>query len=265
MKRFTETDKWKDAWFLDLSPEEKCIWMYLTDECDPAGVIEPCARILTALVGGDVDFDSFLQKAGAERIARLGCGKLWLAKFCDFQYPNGVSAKAKFHSKVRESVRKHALPIPIECPSNTHSIPKGNPFNGAQVKVEVEDKVEVKDSPSWKRLSKAEQARTKAPLEAVSESMRRIGALFNRRESTAWTVAEVLVWESTDPAPEEIDLICRFYELKDKQGDGPNLWKSDLTTLLNQWVQQLDRARSELAKRQPGTFEDPNGATRRGL
>lgn len=38
--RFTNTDKWSDAWFSELKPNEKLLFMYLCDNCDIAGFIE---------------------------------------------------------------------------------------------------------------------------------------------------------------------------------------------------------------------------------
>ena len=38
--RFTKTEKWEDAWFSELSPYEKLLFMYLSDKCDIAGFIE---------------------------------------------------------------------------------------------------------------------------------------------------------------------------------------------------------------------------------
>lgn len=38
--RFTDTEKWRDAWFLDLNPTEKILFNYLCDNCDIAGFIE---------------------------------------------------------------------------------------------------------------------------------------------------------------------------------------------------------------------------------
>jgi len=38
--RFTNTDKWSDAWFLNLKPMEKLLFYYLCDNCDIAGFIE---------------------------------------------------------------------------------------------------------------------------------------------------------------------------------------------------------------------------------
>jgi hypothetical protein len=38
--RFTNTDKWKDAWYIKLKPLEKLLFNYLCDNCDIGGFIE---------------------------------------------------------------------------------------------------------------------------------------------------------------------------------------------------------------------------------
>lgn len=38
--RFTNTEKWNDAWFSNLKPLEKLLFIYLCDNCDIAGFIE---------------------------------------------------------------------------------------------------------------------------------------------------------------------------------------------------------------------------------
>lgn len=40
MKRLVETDRWKDAWFIDLHPNAKLLLSYLYDNCDEAGFID---------------------------------------------------------------------------------------------------------------------------------------------------------------------------------------------------------------------------------
>lgn len=50
-KRLTETNKWKDAWFLDLSIEGKVLFQYLCDNCDMAGFYQRHDRTISALTG----------------------------------------------------------------------------------------------------------------------------------------------------------------------------------------------------------------------
>ncbi len=38
--RFTETEKWNDAWFSGLKPLSKLLFLYLCDQCDVAGFLE---------------------------------------------------------------------------------------------------------------------------------------------------------------------------------------------------------------------------------
>ena len=43
--RFTDTDKWKDAWFTNLSQIEMLLFLYLCDNCNIAGIIEVNYRL----------------------------------------------------------------------------------------------------------------------------------------------------------------------------------------------------------------------------
>lgn len=51
MKRFTETDKWKDTWFRKLQPAEKLLWIYILDNCDNAGFFELDVEMCCFLTG----------------------------------------------------------------------------------------------------------------------------------------------------------------------------------------------------------------------
>jgi hypothetical protein len=39
-KRFTDSEKWEDPFFTNLTNDEKVIWIYLLDHCDNAGVLK---------------------------------------------------------------------------------------------------------------------------------------------------------------------------------------------------------------------------------
>jgi len=49
--RFTNTDKWNDAWFVSLHPNEKLLFNFLCDNCDIAGFIEIIPAIWAAQTG----------------------------------------------------------------------------------------------------------------------------------------------------------------------------------------------------------------------
>lgn len=51
--RFTNTDKWGDAWFSELRPIEKLLFNYLCDNCDIAGFIEVTLKKWSMDIGAD--------------------------------------------------------------------------------------------------------------------------------------------------------------------------------------------------------------------
>ncbi len=121
-KRFTETEKWRDKWFRSLSPEYKLAWNYLCDNCDAAGVIELDEEMANFQIGGEVDWEDFVDNVSkrdvpedgrkfAERIMRLPCGKLWITDFIRFQYPTGVSDSSNAHGPIRSSIERYDLPV----------------------------------------------------------------------------------------------------------------------------------------------------------
>lgn len=52
--RYTFTDKWNDAWFSNLKPIEKLLFMYLCDNCNCAGFIEIILKKWIVDIGTDM-------------------------------------------------------------------------------------------------------------------------------------------------------------------------------------------------------------------
>lgn len=105
-KRFTETGKWDDPWFRKLPPKLKCVWNYLCDRCDAAGVIDPDYQDMTFKVGERVTEKDM--KAFDGRISVLAGGKLFLVKFIQFQYGE-LSEASKPHAAVLSILRRHGI------------------------------------------------------------------------------------------------------------------------------------------------------------
>lgn len=132
-KRFTETDKWKDKWFRSLRPEYKLAYLYLLDNCDPAGVIDIDEELAEFQIGMAIDWDSFFRLA-ENRITKIRNGKRWITKFIDYQYTNLGDSNA--HIPVKKSIERNDLPY--ENPRVREGFAKG--LRRSQVKEKEKEK-----------------------------------------------------------------------------------------------------------------------------
>lgn len=87
-KRFTDTNKWEDSWFRELSPKSKCFWFYITDKCDNAGVWKPDLKLASFIIGEPIESEQILKEtnAGKERIKILETGEWHILDFVKFQF-----------------------------------------------------------------------------------------------------------------------------------------------------------------------------------
>ena len=84
MKRYVETDRWFDPFFMELSPDAKLFYSYLCDRCNNAGVFERNDRIARTCINKDIDFDACIEELG-DRVEKLSSGKFWLTRFIRVQ------------------------------------------------------------------------------------------------------------------------------------------------------------------------------------
>jgi hypothetical protein len=84
-KRFTETRKWNDPWFQDLDPAFKCVWGYILDHCDNAGVWVINTKLMSFQVGKNFTWEAVKSKFG-NRLREFSPGRVWVPKFIEFQY-----------------------------------------------------------------------------------------------------------------------------------------------------------------------------------
>lgn len=103
-KRFTDTEKWKDPWYRQLKPVEKCAWTYVLDNCDNAGIYKVDLDLMAFCIGCDVeDLNGIVDKFNS-RVRVLDKEKWFIEKFIKFQY-GVLSEDCKPHKPVIERLK----------------------------------------------------------------------------------------------------------------------------------------------------------------
>lgn len=103
-KRFTATEKWEKQWYRKLAPVHKCLWQYLCDKCDIAGVWEPDFELASMQIGAPVTGDDL--RVFGDRLRLLENGKIYLLSFVEFQYGK-LSKDCRPHGPVFALLQKH--------------------------------------------------------------------------------------------------------------------------------------------------------------
>lgn len=135
VKRFTDTDKWRDPWFRRLSPEHKLAWDYICTNCDNAGVWVIDWDLFEYMSGAKI-IPSEVMAAFGDRVRQFGEGKLWILKFVRFQFGE-LSKESRVHQSVLSLIKHHGL--------DTLSIPYPEGINTPKDKDKDKDSTKDKD------------------------------------------------------------------------------------------------------------------------
>lgn len=101
-KRFTDSEKWKDAWFMDLPSKYKLFWVYLLDDCDHSGVWKVNFKVASFYIGEHLEY-SEVKRVLKSRIKILNDDYWHLIKFIKYQYNTeiqGLNPKNRVHFSV---------------------------------------------------------------------------------------------------------------------------------------------------------------------
>lgn len=107
MKRFTETEKWKDPWFRKLSAGAKLAFFYIVENCDNAGVWTPDKELADFCIGMEIPWEKVLEAFG-DRVLVLKSGDWLVTKFIGFQFGE-LSEACKPHLQVLKLIEKHRV------------------------------------------------------------------------------------------------------------------------------------------------------------
>ena len=110
-KRFTDTAKWNEDWFLDLSNSHKLFWIYICDNCDHAGIFKPNKRIFELIVGEKMNVTDFLESCNLDkvRIVELENGRWYLTGFISFQYGGKLNVNNRVHKSILSVLTKNNI------------------------------------------------------------------------------------------------------------------------------------------------------------
>ena len=112
-KRFTDTMKWNEDWFLELSTSNKLFWIYVCDNCDHAGIYKLNKRMFELLIGAKINTDDFLTTINAEkdRIILLDNGKWYITKFIEFQYGPILNPNNRVHKSILKLLKDNNIKL----------------------------------------------------------------------------------------------------------------------------------------------------------
>jgi hypothetical protein len=226
VKRFTETEKWRDSWFQQLRPEHKLALIYIYDNCDNAGVFDPNLALADFCIGQCIDWQGFRAALG-DRLVVLDGGKWYLPKFVQFQYGT-LSPDCKPHAAVLRLM-------------DFHRVPKGYPKGIHTHKDKDKEKEKDKDT------DKDKETDAENPLEK-SACQIRAEALFRKRISTPMDAAERRAWQHARAVveattPDEWAALEAFYAA-DESTERKLYRRKNLATLLNNWSGEIAKARA---------------------
>jgi hypothetical protein len=176
-KRFTEADKWSDPWFRALRSEFKLAWLYILDNCDPAGVIDIDKPLADFQIGNALDWNSFLTHCDG-RIETLSNGKWFVVRFVEFQYGE-LSTECRAHNPVFASLKRNGV---------FNRVSKGYPKGIQRVQDKDKDKdkdKELNNTSGWIIPEEFDTPDIRSALGDFEKMRKRIGKPIKDLENTS--------------------------------------------------------------------------------
>lgn len=106
-KRMTGTEKWDDPWFFRLPLEYKCLWIYLLDKCDHAGLWKVNLELASFHLKVDFKFKD-ISKYFVDKIIVVNDDLWFIPNFVNFQYGK-LNIDNKVHKSVISNLEKFNL------------------------------------------------------------------------------------------------------------------------------------------------------------
>ena len=109
-KRFMDTDLWNKKWFRELPVRLKIVWFYLINKCNHAGIWECDIDLLSFQIGENYTLKEILEAFG-DNLKEIGDNKIFITKFCSYQYGLPLNPNVKVHQSVIKLLNKHSIEL----------------------------------------------------------------------------------------------------------------------------------------------------------
>lgn len=106
-KRFTDTEKWKDEWFLELDNNHRIVWQYLVDNCTNAGRWKKNIKHLNFCCNVELALKELLDLLGDRAVDYPSF--IFIPKFLKYQYGRGLNSNKPIMLSVREELKQYSL------------------------------------------------------------------------------------------------------------------------------------------------------------
>jgi hypothetical protein len=107
-KRFTDTELWDKAWFMELKAKHKLLIKYLFDKCDVAGIWQPNWVLASTYIGEQITPDDLAPISSL--FISLPNGKIFIKDFIKFQYGK-LSKDCKPHIPIYRILANNGIDI----------------------------------------------------------------------------------------------------------------------------------------------------------
>jgi hypothetical protein len=110
-KRFTDSEKWDDEWFLSLDNDSRIVWQFLLDKCSIGGCWKKNFQMLNFCCRLSWDEEMVVNTFNGRLIDRGTF--FFIPKFVKFQYPKGLNSAKPAIIAVRNELIDKGLDLII--------------------------------------------------------------------------------------------------------------------------------------------------------
>lgn len=144
-KRLTDTEKWKDDWYIQLSNDDKIVWQWLLDNCSHAGFCKKSISLLNLMCRVNYTEEEMIKRMDNRVI--VVDNHWFIPKFIKFQYSTLLSGKPVIISVVKELFLMNCIRMIGESFGNHYLIINESFDNYCQT---IKDKSKDKDKDNKK-------------------------------------------------------------------------------------------------------------------